>query len=674
MTTTRISTTLSHGVTLNTGSYGSALTVTRSGGLIASDSGSFAVTGDSSGDYVLNYGTLHGGGGGAYLLIGSINNIGTITGGSIGIETEQGDVENEGQVFGVSIGLVSQNYLVDNSGNIAGGVVGAKLQGDFIANLPGSTISGGTTGLLLQNGGGTNYALITGGGIGAVLDSSSFTNDGSISGNTYGVYLSASSTGAVLKTPFGARITGGKAGIAMYGGTVFNNGVISGTQDGIYLKASSFAANVTSDAGLISGATYAIDGVDSFSLTLDNNPDISGNVRDRAGDGLLALNDYGTLSGIGGSVTGFSTINFLQGAAWTLEGTGAGFDGDSVSGFAPGDLLDVTDLAFTGDGVLRLGESGVLDFGADQISFGSAYAGEAVSFTSDGHGGTDLTIAPCFCPGTRIRTPVGPVAVEDLRVGDMVETAFSGPQPVIWIGRRAYEGTFIAGNHMALPIRIRRNALGENVPSRDLFLSPGHALAEGGVLVHAWRFVNGMSITQADSVERVEYFHIELEEHAVIFAEDTPVESFLDNGCRAQFQNATETPVPPAAGRKPCLPQLDEGYYLAQLQARINARAGITAPCVQGRLRGALYRAGETIYGWAQDESAPEAPVELEIVFGELVVGRFLANRFRADVRAAGIGSGCHAFEVTLPPLSGALTIRRASDGAVLTAARQQAA
>lgn len=678
MTTTGISTTLSHGVTLNSGSYGSALTVTRSGGLIASDSGSFAVAGNGSGDYVLNYGKLYGNGGGAYLLVGSINNIGTITGGGIGVETKQGDVENEGQVSGVSIGLVSQNYLVDNSGNITGGVVGAQLDGDVIINLPGGTISGGTIGLFLQNGSGTNYALITGGGTGAVLDSSSFNNDGSISGNTYGVYLSSSSTGAVLKTPYGARITGGKAGIAMYGGTVFNNGVISGTQDGIYLKASSFAATVTSDAGLISGATYAIDAVDSFALILDNNPDISGNVRDQAGDALLALNDYGTLRGLGGSVTGFSTIDFLQGASWALEGTTEGLAaGQTISGFTLGDTLELDGFGATSDSFVA-GAGLVLFDGttSETLAIAGDFTTSDFAVTTQG-GETQIALteaAPCFCPGTRILTARGKIPVEFLKIGDLVKTATLGFQPVRWIGRRAYNGRFIAGNHLALPVKIRRHALGFNAPEHDLHVSPGHAICEGGVLVHAWRLVNGVSITQARHVERVEYFHVELDRHAVIFAENVPVESFLDNGCRSQFQSTNGAPVALAGAQKPCLPLIEDGYHLARLKARIDARAGIEVPKMTGTMRGNLDHAGAKLCGWAQNEAAPEIPVELALFCEDQLVMRFLANKFRADLRTAGLGSGCHAFELTLPALHGLLTVRRLSDGATLGTMKRAAA
>jgi hypothetical protein len=88
----------------------------------------------------------------------------------------------------------------------------------------------------------------------------------------------------------------------------------------------------------------------------------------------------------------------------------------------------------------------------------------------------------------------------------------------------------------------------------------------------------------------------------------------------------------------------------------------------QGGLRGNIDEAGALLRGWAQDEAAAEAPVELELECGGKIVARFLANRYREDLRAAGLGSGCHAFELALPALRGAITVRRVSDGAVLGA------
>ncbi len=42
-----------------------------------------------------------------------------------------------------------------------------------------------------------------------------------------------------------------------------------------------------------------------------------------------------------------------------------------------------------------------------------------------------------------------------------------------------------------------------------------------------------------------------------------------------------------------------------------------------------------------------------------LRIGRVLANRYRADLRSAERGSGCHAFRFPLPPGEGEITMTR---------------
>jgi hypothetical protein len=86
-------------------------------------------------------------------------------------------------------------------------------------------------------------------------------------------------------------------------------------------------------------------------------------------------------------------------------------------------------------------------------------------------------------------------------------------------------------------------------------------------------------------------------------------------------------------------------------------------------LRGYVDQSGPTICtGWAQDVENPETPVCLDIIIGGAQVARVLANLYRADLRQAGLGSGCHAFRATLPAgITGRLEIRRADDGAELS-------
>ncbi|MDD2796340.1 MAG: hypothetical protein PHE40_10925, partial [Acidocella sp.] len=101
---------------------------------------------------------------------------------------------------------------------------------------------------------------------------------------------------------------------------------------------------------------------------------------------------------------------------------------------------------------------------------------------------------------------------------------------------------------------------------------------------------------------------------------------------------------------------------------RLAARAGIELAAGDGALRGYVDVAGpRRCAGWAQAEAAPEAPVCLDIFVDERRAGRVLANRYREDLRTAGLGSGNHGFELDLPEgLHGTIEVRRASDQAVL--------
>jgi hypothetical protein len=142
----------------------------------------------------------------------------------------------------------------------------------------------------------------------------------------------------------------------------------------------------------------------------------------------------------------------------------------------------------------------------------------------------------CFLGGTRIRTPKGEVDVATLKAGDLVVTISGEAKPIKEISHRSYE----RASHEpwpidVLPIKVARSALGHSTPSADLFLSPAHALYLDGLLVPVAALVNGRSITRCASFEAdcIEYFHIELFAHDVIFAEGVPAESLWVSSARA---------------------------------------------------------------------------------------------------------------------------------------------
>ncbi len=142
----------------------------------------------------------------------------------------------------------------------------------------------------------------------------------------------------------------------------------------------------------------------------------------------------------------------------------------------------------------------------------------------------------CFVAGTRILTPSGEVNVESLKLDDLVLTTDGSAAPVRWIGRQTVANTF--ADEETLPVRVRAGALDANVPSRDLLISHRHAVLVDGVLVQAGALINGITISrERNAPSHFVYYHVELDKHSLILAENTPAETFVDNVDRERFDN-----------------------------------------------------------------------------------------------------------------------------------------
>jgi len=144
----------------------------------------------------------------------------------------------------------------------------------------------------------------------------------------------------------------------------------------------------------------------------------------------------------------------------------------------------------------------------------------------------------CFLRGTRILTPLGEIPVEDLAIGSVVET-LNGPLSVKWVGRQTFKRHSPSWHWSVAPIRIARFALTDEYPRRDLYLSPKHCLFIDGYLIAVEWLVNGRSIALATMHDRevIDYFHLELESHEVIFAEGAPAETLQVTNDREDFAN-----------------------------------------------------------------------------------------------------------------------------------------
>ena len=637
-----------YGTTVNSGGWeyvfgGTASGTTVNGGGVVDVTGSGTVT-----SMVVNSG------GSAFVDGGGSASNTTIAGGTFELYTSTG-ASDAIDFTGDGGELIFEDYDTAPENVISGFVPGDKVEFAYVStNGTQPTVTVATAGIVTIDADGGPYNLNI---AGATVGESSF-QVGYTGGDNLVLTENATYDANPGEPVSNATVSGSQVLDVNVGGMAPSNTVISGGSEYVFSGGTAYGTTVSNGGYeyITSGGVESGGKIASGVLEIANGGGVSGGV---------------TFTGSGGELMIDST------AMPTAV----------ISGFAPGDSIKLAAVAYDSAtdsvGVLSAGVVTVTADGATyDLNIAGAYVGETNFVIGDGLLLTEAAL--CFCLGTRIATPLGNITVESLKIGDLVQTLRHGAQPIKWIGRRAYAGRFIEGNHLALPVRIRRHAIAFNIPSRDLFVSPGHAICEGGVLIPAWRLINGVSITQAAHIESVEYFHIELENHAIIFAENCPVESYLDVSCRQLFHNAAEfyALYPEGLGSgSSCLPRLEGGFYLHRIQTQIARRAGVMQTVnTPGRLRGFVDQVGldGAVSGWAQDEGQPEVPVCLDIVVDGRCVVHVLANRYRGDLREARIGSGCHGFELHLPAgLIGQVEVRRSVDGAELIlpeSARQRVA
>jgi Hint domain len=284
--------------------------------------------------------------------------------------------------------------------------------------------------------------------------------------------------------------------------------------------------------------------------------------------------------------------------------------------------------------------------------------------------GYSETSPACYLVGTWIATADGEAAVEELKIGDFVRTLSDALRPLKWIGRRAYSARFARNNPDLLPMRFKAGALAEGVPTRDLLVSPKHAMFLDGVLIPAEHLVNGATIVQEAPGEDIHYFHLELDSHDVLIAEGAFSESFVNDDSRGMFQNAHEFRelYPEDRQKQPvyCAPRVEDGFKLDRVRRRLAERAGLVYPAATdfGALLGAVERCDhEGVSGWALNTAFRNAPVCLDVIVDDAFIGYAYAEAarekggWRFDLR----------FPVALDPTcEHKIELRRSADGAGL--------
>ncbi len=396
--------------------------------------------------------------------------------------------------------------------------------------------------------------------------------------------------------------TSGAGGTIRNAQTIYNQGTLIATQ-AFALRAQSLIVNegtILSHASLELNPADGLSGNSTFlnlGLLAGGPGGITRITADTVqNDGTILLSG-GSLA-LSGAVTGTGTIAVTNGATLSLRGadlqqplllvgTGnllniqAATGTYTIHGFTSGDTISLNgplSVAFAG-GTLTAsaGTTEVARFLMPDVPANAEFQAAI-----DGSFNTTITeTIPCFTQGTRIRTPRGDVPVEQLRPGDRVVSAFGGTVPIVWIGRRTLRPARHRDPALVQPIRIAAGALADNIPARDLLLSPEHALHLDSVLVPARHLLNGTTI-HAEPRDTVTYFHIELPQHDVLLAENAPCESYLDTNNRTDFDQPG-APIAAHPGFTPdtaaaiwhaqaCAPQCRGGRRLAAIRAAIAQR------------------------------------------------------------------------------------------------------
>ncbi|GEC61958.1 hypothetical protein GOX01_22890 [Gluconobacter oxydans] len=540
----------------------------------------------------------------------------------------------------LSSGTVSQQFTFAGSALAASLTLSADSTGGVELTTSSATSSGSDSSNVVSSGATLSGAVVSSGDTLTVSAGGTIVGATVLSGGTLDV--AGTDSGSVISAGGVENITGHASGGTVYGtqtlatsgASISNETVLSGGTVDITIKGVT-ATGITLDGGSLSidGNSVASNTVLKDGGTLDllsPKASVTGSL-EFAGAGTLiqSVAPSSTAYGVQAVISGFEADDTID-----LEGMGAAATLSSVTS-GGNTLVTVTD-----------GKT------SETLTFAGDYAADFFVLGADSAGGLTVTAegTPCYCPGTAILTETGERPVETLEIGDRLITRDGAIRPIRWIGRRAYDGRFAAGRSDIMPVRIAAGALGEGLPRRDLVISPLHAMFLDGALVPAHALVNNRTITQAEQVDVVEYIHIELETHDIIFAEGAASETFIDDGSRGMFHNAREyaelyPDAEPVAARY-CAPRVESGEELEAIRGRLDAASPRTDTS-SIELYVDLATRGR-VAGWARDTLRPHSRLRLRIRTGELVLCEMTADRHRADLQAAGKGDGFHAFDIDL--------------------------
>lgn len=161
-----------------------------------------------------------------------------------------------------------------------------------------------------------------------------------------------------------------------------------------------------------------------------------------------------------------------------------------------------------------------------------------------------------FTHGALIATTEGPVAVEDLVPGMMIETVDAGPRMLRWIGSiTLIPGGPDRGGRPDKLYRVPADGLGLGRPTSDVTFGPAARILDrspetcaqfgtDAAFSHISEQADGMSVIEITPVAPVQVYHLGFDRHHVITASGVEVESYhpgadidysLSDELRAEF-------------------------------------------------------------------------------------------------------------------------------------------
>ena len=512
--------------------------------------------------------------------------------------------------------MANANNWADLSNSLIPADFGPGQLDTLFFNFGGGLLTGAVSVAAAQFSGGAPWTLASTGTLLAgttieVLPGSMFTN-----------------AGGVVDPPalvIDANATSGGFGTFDFG-TVTNNGT--------FFAASGHTASLTADA-ITGTGTLEVDG---------------------GGDLILNTASVGT----------GQTVSFSGAAGILTFGPNdiGGFAG-TIAGFTAGDEIVLDNASLTS---VSAAGSALTLFGPGGTTLGTLNFASAADAAAAAQPGAVTTQAICFLAGTRIATPDGEIAVECLAAGDAVVTLRGEVRRIAWVGCGKVLATR-GCRSAATPVIVRKGALADNVPHRDLRITKGHSLYVDDVLIPVEFLVNHRSIVWDDHAQEVSIYHVELDSHDVLIANGAPAESYRDDGNRWLFQNANsgwELPAQP-----PCAPVLTGGPVVDAAWRRLLDRCGprpgvpLTADpdlhlLVDGKRIDAIEQCDDRYGFWlpappraVRIRSRAAVPQELGLVRDDRALGVALRRIVLAqtggeaciEADADAFMDGCHAFE-----------------------------